>query len=230
MPAAYGKDLCFEHHSRLLRMRVKPATPDTFVTVPLVRFVYPEDHDCILENVHAVARALAHCAINDRVASVMDRLMNTALRTLRQGQKLEKTVTCDEMIRHFRLDGDGHPRAAEPVAYPIADPIVGPPAESAPQPIAEAPQPAIIPVISAQAEEPAQPEPGTSAELRRITNSQNLSALLSTLADGKKLKNLLSNTYIFRNGKLIVAPVRHRISPEPTGRNATAYIFLTNMR
>jgi hypothetical protein len=222
MPAVHDKDLCFEHDYRLHRLRAKPALPSTFVTVPLVRFVYPEDHDAILENVHSVARALGESIINDRVASVMDRLMNTALRTLRQGQKLEKTVTCDEMIRHFRLDGDGNRRAAEPAADP--------PAESAPEPIAKTPQPAVIPAISAQAEEPARPASGTSAELRRITNSQNLSALLSTLAEGRKLNKLLSNTYIFRNGKLIVAPVRHRIAPEPTGRRATAYIFLSNMR
>ena len=219
MPAVNGKDLCFEHEYRLARLRAKPALPSTFVTVPLVSFVYPEDHDCILDNVHAISRALGESIINDRTASLMDRLMNTALRTLRQRQKLEKTITSDEIIRHVRLDPDGNPRATETTA------------EASPAP--ETPEPTILPALSAEAEEPAEPDQpissSQSSELRRVVNSRNLSALLSTLAEGRKLERLLSNTYIFRNGKLIVAPLRARAAqPDPHARRAT--VFLTNMR
>jgi hypothetical protein len=223
MPAVYNKDLCFHHESRLLRLRSRPTLPSTFATVPLVSFVYPEDHDCILENVHAIPRSLAHSEINDRTASVMDRLMNTALRTLRQGRKLEKTVMSDEMVRHFCLDPDGNPRATDPPAAPV------------PESVPEKAEPITIPAISAEAEEPAEPqsdpEPGRqSAELQRVTSSQNLTRLLFTLAQEGKINTLLSNTYILRNGKLIVAPDSSQPSGHTDERRATAYIFLSNMR
>ena len=183
--------------------------------------MYPEDHGAILENVHAIARAFVHSEIDDRKASILDRLMNTALRTLRQRPRLEKTVTSEEMIRHFRMDEDGNPRAIEP-------PTEVPPAK--PEPVAETAEPAILPAISAEAEESCGQE-SDPAELQRIASSQNLSLLLSTLADEGKLRSLLSNTYIFRNGKLIVAPIRARAShPDQSERRASAYIFLTNVR
>lgn len=143
MIAVNGNELCFYHESRLMRMRARPCPPSTFATVPLVSFIYPEDHGAILENVHAIARALARGDIDARIASVMDRLMNTALRTLRQGRNLEKTLTSDEMIRAFRVDDDGNFRVLDnsPEPSPEADEVP--------------PQPAAISAISAEAATPA---------------------------------------------------------------------------
>ena len=181
MPAASGRELCFHHESRMLRQRARPCPPSTYLPNSVVPLVYPEDHGAILENVHAIARAFVHSEIDDRKASILDRLMNTALRTLRQRPRLEKTVTSEEMIRHFRMDEDGNPRAIEP-------PTEVPPAK--PEPVAETAEPAILPAISAEAEESCGQE-SDPAELQRIASSQNLSLLLSTLADEGKLRSLL---------------------------------------
>ena len=179
MPAANGGELCYDHESRRLRLRARPSLPSSFPTVPLVGFVYPEDHAAILENIHAISRALSLGEIDYRQASVMDRIMNTALRTLRQGKKLEETVTSKEMITHFRVDEDGNARAIDN------------PTESAAEP--DSSVPVTLPTVLAVAESPQSNQQQTSyfqspAEKSRIT------PLFPALRQSRKLSNLFSTT------------------------------------
>jgi len=195
MPAANGKDLCFTHESRLLRMRQRPTPPSTFVTMPLVSFVYPEDHDAILDNVYAIARSYDQGMIDDRKAAIMDRLMNTALRTLRQGLRIEKTVTSDEMIRHFRLDSDGNPRALPDGEQPCKPESPEPASPQAiPEPVHD--PGTVLPSITAQAEDLA-PDTGNSAIVDPASPTESespASPLLPALRQRENIVSFFSNT------------------------------------
>lgn len=128
------------------------------------------------------------------------------------------------MVRHFRLDSDGNPRAVDSSAEP----------EPIPEP--DVLLPAQIPAISAVAEDPLDPQPGPDPvqqpyNLQRVTNSHHLSRLLSILTREGEISCLLSNAYVFRNGQLIVAPDRSLpFGKAPALRRPTAWIFLTNMK
>lgn len=121
-PALHAKELCFDHHRRLLhaRGRLRTTTPSTFNLIPLVAFAWAEDHHSILFNLNQIADALTRGVIDARQAGAMTSLMRTCLKTLRQRHELEKPI---ETVSAY-VDQDGLtltvPDGVDPLAAPEA--------------------------------------------------------------------------------------------------------------
>lgn len=117
-PALNRRELCFDHHRRLqmARGRLRPSTPATFNMVPLVNFVWAEDHHSILFNLNEIAEALSRGIIDTRQAGAMTSIMRTCLKALRQMRDIEKAV---EPVRAY-VEQDGLPLVvpADPPAPP----------------------------------------------------------------------------------------------------------------
>jgi hypothetical protein len=114
-PALRRKELCFDHDFRLKLMRGKcrATTPATFNTVPLVSFVWTEDHHSILHNLNQIATALATGVIDTHQAGAMTSLMRTCLKTLRQMRDIE---SIEPPVEDY---ADDH---GQPMALPDSDP------------------------------------------------------------------------------------------------------------
>jgi len=199
MPAANDSELCFNHASRLRRMRVKPCPPSTWVTVPLISFVFADDENSVLENINATARAFDHQQIDYRQLHAVTNLMHLALKTVREGKKLEKTVTSKEMVRHFRVDNEGN-------AFAIPDPAE---AEQNPASAQAAPVPepgSILVTLNAVAEDETTHKQTVDADLPATP-------LKRTVTTSGKITPIVSNTYLL-NGRKIHRAQLHRAKPD----------------
>jgi hypothetical protein len=220
MPAVHGKDLCFTHEARYMRLRSKPSLPNTFAQAPLVGFIYPEDHDSILENIHSICRAMDQSTIDYRNASVMERLMKTALSTINQRERLKDKPPA-ETPRRIRYDEKANAYALDTVEPGPTSPD---PASSAADPAAE---PATLPSVTAVAD---QPESAQPKQFIRVATYGELKPLFSTLAKSGEITRISSNTYQFRDGSLLrTHPSLERTPRNPDRYRGKTYLFFTNM-
>jgi hypothetical protein len=127
MPSLRGKTLCYDHDRRERRERFKPHLPELFPTAPLLSFAYMEDHASILNNINSIADAFARHAIDYRQVGPLTRLMQTALKTLRQMHVIEKEVAAEDSVRDVSYDEyhQGHA---------IDEPVTGPASPETPNP------------------------------------------------------------------------------------------------
>ncbi|HEX4006120.1 MAG TPA: hypothetical protein VHX60_08095 [Acidobacteriaceae bacterium] len=149
-PALHHRELCFAHERRLnlVRGKLRPTPPATFNTVPLVNFVWAEDHHSILFNLNQIALALASGAIDAHQAGAMTSLMRTCLRTLRQMRAIESV---EEPVAAY-IDENGQPMALpteaglDPAPVDQATPQPDHPTAAPASASASAPAPAPVPV------------------------------------------------------------------------------------
>jgi len=236
MPTFNNNELCFSHDTRRIRARIKPCAPPTthWTTAPLFELRYPETYEDIIDNGHSALDAFVRHQIDFRQLAVVTRhmeLIRKSLASAERHNKIMQKVIADNMVQYVRYDEYGN---ADAVTRP--DTAASPQAAADPEPVAQTPEPITISTLSAQAAEPVEPDSGSASgrqpsHLRRVTNSLDLSRLLSTLAQGREINILFSNTYKFCDGKLICGPMPAGPSePNPSAHRSTAYIFLTNMR
>jgi hypothetical protein len=115
MPTLNGHELCYQHEERRRLAALKwRALPEPNAAGPLVSFCYVEDHASILANLNAIAEAFANHQIDYRQASMLNHLMQTGLKTLRQMNVIENRIDAEEVVRDITYDDSGHPLAADP--------------------------------------------------------------------------------------------------------------------
>jgi len=112
MPSLNGRDLCFNHDRRRREDLRKARPPFITRSVPLVSFVYMEDHAAILDNLNSIAQAFAQQSIDHRQASALTFLMHTALKTLRQMRDMETAVTPEQAPRDVVYDDKNQAKVA----------------------------------------------------------------------------------------------------------------------
>lgn len=129
MPTLYGRNLCYRHGHRDKVLRIKPQAPDKFPIAPMVSFVFMEDHESIMVNLNAIADAFSRHAIDHRQVSSLTYLMQTALKTLAQMNKIETKISAEEIARDVVYNDLGQPQAV-----PDPEPLPEPESQPEPQP------------------------------------------------------------------------------------------------